>query len=62
MMTLLIPLSYLNILREEIICEYVKRTEVAHLIELEDNLHKVVWERVISPTNPAVTCNQETKY
>jgi hypothetical protein len=57
-----ILLPYLNILGEEIIGKYVKRAEITNLIELEDHLHKVVWEGVVSPSHPAVTCSQETKY
>jgi hypothetical protein len=55
-------MPYLHILGEEVVGEYVKSTEVSNLIELEDHLHIVVWEGVVSPRHPAVTCNQEAKY
>jgi hypothetical protein len=50
--------SYLDILGEEIIGKYVKCSEVSDLIELENHLYKVVWEGIIPPGHPAITCNQ----
>jgi hypothetical protein len=55
-------ITYLHILREEVVGEYVKGTEVSNFIELEDHLHIMVWEGVVSPCHPPVTCNQEVKY
>jgi hypothetical protein len=54
-------LPYLNVLCEEIVCEYMKCAEVPNLIELENNLHIVVWEGIVSPSYPTITCKQDTK-